>query len=101
MISAGVEKDPRVANMKKKKNDQPGQGLEKDEQGNPKLSDFKGQGNSKGLGYKKVGLSKVARRRFFSMNNLFRNVRPLRIALLRKERESSTSVKRNLSRWLE
>ena len=48
----------------------------KDEQGNPKLPDFKGQGNSKGLGYKGIGLSKVARRRFFSMKNLFKNVRP-------------------------
>ena len=47
MISAGVEKDPRVANMIKKMNYQPEQGLEKNEQGNPKLPDFKGQGNSK------------------------------------------------------
>ena len=101
MISAGIEKDPRVASMIRKMNYRPGIGLGKDEQGNSELPNFKGQGNSKGLGYKGIGLSKVARRRFFSMNNLFRNVRPLRIALLRKERESSTSVKRNLSRWLE
>ena len=74
IILAGVEKDPRVANMIKKMNYQPGQGLGKDEQGKPKLPDFKGQGNSKGLGYKGVRLSKVARRRFFSTNNIFMNV---------------------------
>ena len=42
MISAGIEKDPRVASMIKKMNYQPGQGLGKDEQGNPELLDFKG-----------------------------------------------------------
>ena len=42
MISAGVEKDPRVASMIKKMNYQLGQGLGKDEQGNPELPDFKG-----------------------------------------------------------
>ena len=44
------------------------------EQGNPELPDFKGQDNTKGLGYKGVGLSKIARRRFFNRNNLLRNV---------------------------
>ena len=78
MISAGIERNSRVLSMIKKMNYQPGQGLGKDEQGNPELPDFKGQGNSKGLGYKGIGLSKVARRRFFSMNNLFRNVRSLK-----------------------
>ena len=84
MISAGVEKDPRVASMIKKINYQPGQGLGKDEQGNPKLPDFKGQGNIKGLGYKEIGLSKVARRRFFSINDLFRNVRPLKNSFVKE-----------------
>ena len=42
MISAGVEKDPRVASMIKKMNYQPGPCLGKDEQGNPELPDFKG-----------------------------------------------------------
>ena len=50
----------------------------KNEQGNPKLPDFKGQGNLKGLVFKGVGLSKIARRRFFSRNNLLKNVRPLK-----------------------
>ena len=84
MISAGIEKDPRVSSMIKKMNYRSGQGLEKDEQGNPELLDFKGQGNSKGLGYKGIGLSKVARRRFFSMNNLFRNVRPLKNSFVKE-----------------
>ena len=35
IISAGVEKNPRVSSMIKKMNYQPGQGLGKDEQGNP------------------------------------------------------------------
>ena len=48
--------------------------MRKNEQGNPELSDFKGQGYSKGLGYKGVRLSKISRRRFFSRNNLLRNV---------------------------
>ena len=86
IISAGIEKDPRVASMIRKINYRPGQGLGKEEQGNPELLDFKGQGNSKGLGYKGVRLSKVARRRFFSMNNLFRNVRPLKNSFV-KERK--------------
>ena len=84
MILAGIEKNPRVANMIKKMNYWPGQRLGKDEQENPELSDFKGQGNSKGLGYKGVGLSKVARRRFFSMNNLFRNVQPLKNSFVKE-----------------
>ena len=56
----------------------------KDEQGNLDLPDFKGQGNTKGLGYKGIGLSKVARRRFFSINNLFRNVRPLKNSFVKE-----------------
>ena len=84
MISAGIEKDPRVASMIRKMNYRIGQGLGKEEQGNPELPDFKGQGNSKGLGYKGVGLSKVARRRFFNMNNLFRNVRPLKNSFIKE-----------------
>ena len=50
MISVGIEKDPRVSSMIKKMNYRPGQGLGKDEQENPELPDFKGQGNTKGLG---------------------------------------------------
>ena len=42
MISAGVEKDTKVSSMIKKINYQPGQGLGKDEQGNPEIPDFKG-----------------------------------------------------------
>ena len=86
MISVGIEKDPRVASMIRKMNYRPGKGLGKEEQGNPELPDFKGQGNSKGLGYKGVGLSKVARRRFFSMNNLFRNARPLKNSFVKEEK---------------
>ena len=78
MISAGIKRDPRVLSMIKKMNYRPGQGLGKNEQGNPELPDFKGQGNSKGLGYKGVGLRKIARRRFFSRNNLLRNMGPLK-----------------------
>ena len=70
--------------MIKKMNYQPGQGLEKDEQGNPELPDFKGQGHSKGLRYKGIGLSRVARRRLFSVNNLFRNVRPLKNSFIKE-----------------
>ena len=74
MISAKIESDPTVSSMIKKMNYRPGQGLGKNEQGNPELPDFKGQGNLKGLGYKGIRLSKVARRRFFNRNNLLRNV---------------------------
>ena len=84
MISAEVERDPRVSSMIKKMNYQPGQGLGKNEQGNPELTDFKGQENSKGLGYKGVGLSKIARRMFFSMNNLLRNVGPLKDSFVKE-----------------
>ena len=84
MISAKIEKDPRVAIMIRKMNYRPGQGLGKEEQGNPELPYFKGQGNSKGLGYKGVGLSKVARSRFFSMSNLVKNVRPLKNSFIKK-----------------
>ena len=41
MISVRIERDPRVSSMIKKMNYQPGQGLGKNEQGNPELSDFK------------------------------------------------------------
>ena len=41
MISAGIEKDPRVSSMIKKINYPPGQGLAKNEQRNPELPDFK------------------------------------------------------------
>ena len=41
MISVGIEKDPRVSSMIKKMNYRPGQGLGKNEQGNPQLPDFK------------------------------------------------------------
>ena len=59
--------DPKVSSMIKKMNYRPGQGLGKNEQGNPELPDFKGQGDSKGLGYTRVGLrSKIARRRFLA-----------------------------------
>ena len=78
MISAGIEKDRRVSSMMKKMNYRPGQGLGKNEQGNPKLPNFKGQGNTKGLGYKGVALRKIKKRRFFSSNNLLRNMGPLK-----------------------
>ena len=78
MISAGIEKDPRVSSMMKKMNYRSGQGWGKNKQGNPYLPDFKSHDNSKGLGYKGVGLSKIDRRRFFSRNNLLRNVGPLK-----------------------
>ena len=78
MISAGIERDPRVSSMIKKMNYRPRQGLGKNEQENPKLPDFKGQDNLKGLGYKGVGLSKIARRRFFIRTNFLRNVGPLK-----------------------
>ena len=51
MISVGIEMDPKVSNMIKKMNYRPRQGLGKNEQGNPELLDFKGQGDSIGLGY--------------------------------------------------
>ena len=62
------------------------QGLGKNEQKNPKLPDFKSQGNTKGLGYKGVGLSKIERRRFFSRNNLLRNVGPLKDSFIKEEK---------------
>ena len=72
--------------MIKKMNYRPGQGLGKNELGNPELPNFKGQGNSKGLGYKRVRLSKIARRMFFSRNNLLRNVGPLKDSFVKKEK---------------
>ena len=72
MISIGIERDPKVSSMMKKMNYRPGQGLRKNEQGNPQLPDFKGQSDSKGLGY--TG----ARRRFINKNNLLKNVGPLK-----------------------
>ena len=38
----------------------------------------------KGLGYKGVGLSKIDRRRFFSRNNLLRNVGPLKDSFVKE-----------------
>ena len=87
MISAGIERDPRVSSMMKKMNYRSGQGLAKNEQGNPELPDFKSQGNMKGLGYKGVGLSKIERRRFFSRNNLLRNVEPLKDSFVKKGKD--------------
>ena len=60
----------------------------KHEQGNPELPDFKGQGNTKGLGYKGVGLSKIKRRRFFSMKNLLRNMGPLKDSFVKEEKRN-------------
>ena len=42
MISVGIKRDPRVSSMMKKMSYRSGQGLGKNEQGNPKLPDFKG-----------------------------------------------------------
>ena len=42
MISDGIWRDPRVANMAEKMNYKPGQGLGKNEQGSLELPDFKG-----------------------------------------------------------
>ena len=38
----------------------------------------------KGLGYKGVGLSKIDRKRFFSRNNLLRNVGPLKDSFIKE-----------------
>ena len=43
----------------------------------------------KGLGYKGVGLSKIERRRFFSRNNLLRNVGPLKDNFLKEGKGKS------------
>ena len=51
MIFDGIEKDTKVSSMIKKMNYWPGQGLGKNDQGNPELSDFKGQDNTRELGY--------------------------------------------------
>ena len=56
----------------------------KNEQGNPELLNFKSQGNKKGLEYKGVGLSKIEKRRFFSRNNLLRNVGPLKDSFVKE-----------------
>ena len=75
MIFNGIEMDPKVSSMIKKMNYRPGEGLGKNEQGNPELLYFKGHGDSKGLDYKGVGLgSKAARRKFFNRNNLLKNL---------------------------
>ena len=77
--------DPKVSSMIKKMNYRLRQRLGKNEQRNLELPDFKGQGDSKGLGYIGVGLgSKAARRRFFSMNNLLKNVRPLKESFVKE-----------------
>ena len=101
MISTGIERDPRVSSMIKKMNYRPGQGLGKNEQGNPELPDFKGQDNSKGLGYKEVGLSKIARRMFFSRNNLLRNVGPLKDSFVKEGKGKFYWARKSLSRWPE
>ena len=84
MISAGIKRDPRVSSMMKKMSYRSGQGLGKNEQGNLELLDFKSQGNTKGLGYKGVRLSKIERRRFFSRNNLLRNVGSLKDSFIKE-----------------
>ena len=66
----------------------PRQGLGKNEQRSPELPDFKGQGDLKGLGYKGVGLgNKAARRRFFSRNNILKNVGPLKHNFIKEGKE--------------
>ena len=59
----------------------------KNEQGNLELLDFKSQGNTKGLGYKGVSLSKIDRKMFFSRNNLLRNVGPLKDSFVKEGKE--------------
>ena len=88
MISNGIEMDPKVSSMIKKMNYRPGQGLKKNEQENLELPDFKGQSDSKGLGYTRVEFgSKRARRRFFNRNNLLKNVGPLKDSFFKKGNE--------------
>ena len=88
MISAGIERDPRVSSMIKKMNYQPGKGLGKNEHGSLKLPDFKGQDNLKMLGYTGIRLgSKRARRRFFNSNNLLKNVGPLKDSFVKEGKE--------------
>ena len=84
MISAEIEKDPRVSSMMKKMNYRSGQGLGKNEQENPELPNFKSQGNLKELGYNGIRLSKIERKRFFSRNNLLRNVGPLKDSFVKE-----------------
>ena len=84
MISTRIERDPRVSSMIKKMNYRP-EGLEKNDQRSLELPDFKGQGDSKGLGYTGVGLgNKVAKRRFFSRNNILKNVKPLKDSFIKE-----------------
>ena len=87
MISTRIEKDPRVSSIMKKMSYWSKQGLGKNEQENPELLDFKSQGNMKGLGYKGVGLSKIERRKFFSRNNLLRNVGPLKDSFVKEGKD--------------
>ena len=84
MTSARIEKDPRVSSTMKNMSYRSRQGLGKNEQENPELPNFKSQGNMKGLGYKGVGLNKIERRRFFSRNNLLRNVGPLKDSFVKE-----------------
>ena len=86
MISDGIKMDLRVLSMIKKMNYRPRQGLGKNEQRSPELPDFKGHGNSKGLGYKGITLSKVAKRKFFSRNNLLKNVGLLKDNFIKEEK---------------
>ena len=56
------------------------------------LLDFKGKVDLKGLGYTGVGLgSKGARRRFFNMNNLLKNVGPLKDSFVKEGKEKFLS----------
>ena len=99
MISNGIEMDPKVSSMIKKMNYRPGQRLEKNEQGNLELPNFKGQDDSRGLGYTGVGFdSKGARRRFFNRNNLLKNMGLLKDSFVKEGKESSIWVRKNLSK---
>ena len=79
MISDGIWREPRVVSMAEKMNYKPRQGLGKNKQESPELLDFKGQNDSKGLGYTGIGMgNKRARKRFFQRNNVLKNVGPLK-----------------------
>ena len=101
MISAGIKRDPKVSSMMKNISYQSGQGLGKNEQENPEPLDFKSQDNMKRLGYKGVGLSKIERRRFFSRNNLLRNVGLLKDSFTKEGKGKFYLGEKNLSKWPE
>ena len=46
-------------------------------------------------------MSKMARRRFFSMNNLFRNVRPLKNSFVKERKGKFYLGEEEPVRWLE